>query len=179
MSVTMLDRRSRDLISGDPFTRHQGGTREGFFVPEGRESHRAYLKNGRDRPPGGPANETTMNPRMNCLKIGPWLVARLSFSRTARRSVPASPFRGPPGDRSLPLRVFQTGSEECCQGIRGKSGQTTVAPIKAWRGSPAGPPRPLTARLAKPRPPPGATPNLLPGRSGWRTGRRVLAARSA
>lgn len=32
-----------------------------------------------------------------------------------------------------------------CQGIRGKPGQTTVATIKSWRGSPAGPPRPLTA----------------------------------
>ena len=35
--------------------------------------------------------------------------------------------------------------KKCCQGIRGKYGQTTVAPIKAWRGSPAEPPRPLTA----------------------------------
>ena len=31
-------------------------------------------------------------------------------------------------------------------GNRGKHGQTTVAPIKAWRGSLAKPPRPLTAR---------------------------------
>lgn len=30
-------------------------------------------------------------------------------------------------------------------GNRGKSGQVTVAPIKAWRGSPAEDPRPLTA----------------------------------
>ncbi len=31
-------------------------------------------------------------------------------------------------------------------GNRGKSGQTTVATIKSWRGSLAKPPRPLTAR---------------------------------
>lgn len=30
-------------------------------------------------------------------------------------------------------------------GNRGKSGQVTVAPVKAWRGSPAEAPRPLTA----------------------------------
>jgi len=38
---------------------------------------------------------------------------------------------------------------KCRQGIHGKTGQTTVAPIKAWRGSPAGPPRPLTAQREK------------------------------
>ena len=64
-----------------------------------------------------------------------------------------------------PIRVrcvAQCAEKKCCQGIRGKFGQTTVAPIKAWRGSPAEPPRPLTARLAKPRPPSRATLNLHP-----------------
>lgn len=42
------------------------------------------------------------------------------------------------------------GQKKCCQGIRSKSGQTTVAPIKAWRGSLAEPPRPLTAAAGKP-----------------------------
>jgi hypothetical protein len=44
----------------------------------------------------------------------------------------------------------KTRLKKCCQGIRGKPGQTTVAPIKAWRGSPAEPPRPLTAGRRKP-----------------------------
>ena len=35
--------------------------------------------------------------------------------------------------------------KKCCQGTCGKPGQTTVAPIKAWRGSPAEPLQPLTA----------------------------------
>ncbi len=39
---------------------------------------------------------------------------------------------------------------KCRQGIRSKPGQTTVAPIKAWRGSLAEPPRPLTAPRDKP-----------------------------
>ena len=43
-------------------------------------------------------------------------------------------------------------AKKYCQGIRGKSGQTTVAPIKAWRGSLAEPPRPLTARRDKTSP---------------------------
>ena len=37
---------------------------------------------------------------------------------------------------------------KCCQGICGKHGQTTVASIKTWRGSPAEPPQPLTAAKA-------------------------------
>lgn len=41
-------------------------------------------------------------------------------------------------------------------GNRGKSGQTTVAPVRAWRGSPAEPPRPLTARRVKAWEGPGA-----------------------
>jgi len=48
------------------------------------------------------------------------------------------------------MRLWQI-TEKCRQGIRGKPGQTTVAPIKAWRGSLAEPPRPLTARKDKRR----------------------------
>ncbi len=52
--------------------------------------------------------------------------------------------------RFEPSGGFRAREKKCCQGIRGKPGQTTVAPIKAWRGSPAGPPRPLTAGREKP-----------------------------
>lgn len=51
--------------------------------------------------------------------------------------------------------------KKCRQGIRGTSGQTTVAPIKAWPGSPAGHPQPLTARESKRIQQRGATPILV------------------
>ena len=47
----------------------------------------------------------------------------------------------------LCLKVFPL-RKKCCQGIRGKPGQTTVASIKTWRVSPAEPPWPLTAAKA-------------------------------
>ncbi len=47
----------------------------------------------------------------------------------------------------LCLKVFPL-RKKCCQGIRGKPGQTTVASIKTWRVSPAEPPWPLTAAEA-------------------------------
>ena len=48
-------------------------------------------------------------------------------------------------DLKFGIRFPATTQKKCRQGIRGKFGQTTVAPIKAWRGSLAEPPRPLTA----------------------------------
>ena len=51
--------------------------------------------------------------------------------------------------------------KKCCQGIRGKPGQTTVAPIKAWRGSPAEPLRPLTAPRDKTSRPLSAMPFFI------------------
>lgn len=71
---------------------------------------------------------------MNCM---------LSFAEKIQR----------PSSASLPQGM----QKKCRQGIRGKSGQTTVAPIKAWPGSLAGPPRPLTAVAAKRIPERGAT----------------------
>ena len=50
--------------------------------------------------------------------------------------------------------------KKCCQGIRGKPGQTTVASIKTWRVSPAEPPQPLTAAEANTHPIRCATKNF-------------------
>lgn len=57
--------------------------------------------------------------------------------------------------------ALRKGAKKVPPGNRGKHGQTTVAPIKAWRGSLAKPPRPLTARENKRSPSQPATLNSV------------------